>query len=404
MKPTAPDDALTVSDLTWAIRELLQVGFPAVWVRGEISGFLRAGSGHGYWTLKDDGAQIKAVCWRNALSKVPFELRDGLEVLVEGSIDVYAQRGQHQLVVRQVVPQGVGPLELAFRQLCEKLKAEGLFEAERKKPVPRYPRRVGIVTSPDAAALRDFLEVSGRRWPAARRILFPTPVQGQDAPPRICERLRTADAGGLDVIALIRGGGSLEDLWAFNDEGVARAVAACRTPVVSGVGHEIDLTVADLVADLRALTPSEAAERIFPDADAHRTNLRETGQSLLQGVRRSLTQQRQRIDAVATAASLLRPLRRLAESAQRLDDAESRLLRGVRSSITAAADRLDAHGRSLDALSPLRVLDRGFALVRKDGVAVTAADRLAVGDRLDVRLARGRVAAEVTRIEDADEE
>lgn len=257
---------LSVSELTEQLKELLEVAFPIVWVSGEISNFSRPQSGHCYFTLKDDRAQIRAVLWRGDASRVKFDLHDGLEVICQGGLDLYAPRGAYQLVIRQLQPKGMGALELALRRLREKLAAEGLFDPARKRPLPRFPRRIAIVTSPTGAAVRDFLEVLGRRWRGVDVLVVPARVQGDGAAQEVAQAIARVNrlAAPVDTLVVARGGGSLEDLWTFNEEVVVRAIHASRIPVISAVGHEIDVTLSDLVADVRALTPSEAAELIAP--------------------------------------------------------------------------------------------------------------------------------------------
>ncbi|MFH5804151.1 exodeoxyribonuclease VII large subunit [Alienimonas sp. DA493] len=366
-------EPLSVSDLTGAIKEVLETAIPAVRVAGELSNVVRARSGHLYTTLKDDGAQIRVVMWKGKASRLRFEPRDGLAVICEGNVEVYAPRGQYQLILGAMQPEGIGSLELAFRQLQEKLAAEGLFDPDRKRPLPTFPRRIALVTSPTSAAVRDALQVLRRRWRGTDAVVVPTAVQGDGAAPQIAAALRTAGAlPGVEVVLLIRGGGSLEDLWAFNEEPVARAVAACPVPVVCGVGHEIDVTIADLVADRRALTPSEAAELTVPDG--------------------------REIEAfVADAADRL-PLalhRRVATEAQRLDELDARLADAGRRRVERGTHELERLGGRLHALSPLAVLGRGFSLTRKGEAVLTDAADAAVGDEVTTRLARGSIRCEV---------
>ena len=277
--PTAPvtsaPQTLTVSQLTARIKDLLEGAFPSVWVAGEVSNFSRPQSGHCYFTLKDDQSQIRAVMWRGTATKVKFDFADGLEVICRGHLDVYGPRGSYQLVVDELQPKGVGALELALRKLREKLAAEGLFEPARKRPLPVFPRRLAFVTSPTGAAVRDFLEVLRRRWRGVDVLIIPARVQGDGAAAEIVAGIRAANrlVPRPDVLVVGRGGGSLEDLWAFNEEPVVRAIAASKIPTVSAVGHEIDVTLSDLVADVRALTPSEAAERVVPAEDEMRKRL-----------------------------------------------------------------------------------------------------------------------------------
>ena len=256
---------LTISQLTRQVKNLVEEHFPFVRVIGEVSNCTVAGSGHVYLTLKDEAAQIRAVMWRSKASRLKFELHDGLEVVASGPLEVYEARGTYQLIIEQLIPQGVGALELAFRQLQEKLAAEGLFDPERKRPLPEFPRRIALITSPTSAAVRDLLQVITRRWQAVDLLIIPVPVQGEGAAEEIAAALRSVHRiPQCDVVITGRGGGSLEDLWAFNEEIVARAIYECPIPVISAVGHEIDISISDLVADRRALTPSEAGELVVP--------------------------------------------------------------------------------------------------------------------------------------------
>ncbi len=285
---------LSVGELTDQIKGTLEGQFPAVWVSGEISNFSRPQSGHCYLTLKDDQAQIRAVLWRTSAAKVRFDLHDGLEVICQGSLDVYGPRGSYQLVIRQIEPKGMGALELALRKLRERLTAEGLFAAERKRPLPRFPRRIAFVTSPTGAAIRDFLEVLRRRWAGVHVLIVPVRVQGPGAGDEIAAGIELVNrlSDPIDVLVVGRGGGSLEDLWSFNEEVVVRAIHASRIPIVSAVGHEIDVTLSDLVADVRALTPSEAAERVVPAAEELLDFLRRQEQRLATALRARLTSAR----------------------------------------------------------------------------------------------------------------
>lgn len=398
---------LTVSALTFVLKEVVEATFPHVWVSGEISNFMRAGSGHVYFTLKDDSAQLKAVMWRTTAQRIRFDLRDGMEVIVAGGIQVYEARGQHQIVVEQLQPKGIGALELALRQLQVKLAAEGLFAAERKRPLPRFPNRIALITSPTGAAVRDMIQVITRRWPRANIILVPVAVQGELAAPQIAAALRRVHAiPGVDVVICGRGGGSMEDLWAFNEEIVARAIHACRVPVVSAVGHEVDVTIADLVADRRALTPSEAAELVVPLESDVRLELDLVRQRLVSSLRQQTQRARLRLDSLAGRRCFARPLERIQEMSHRLDDLEVRLKRGVKQSVQSARQQLQALASSLNALSPLAVLDRGYSLTKRvsDGELIRDASKVAIGDRLSTLLANGSMISEVTAIETDDDE
>jgi exodeoxyribonuclease VII large subunit len=399
------ESALTVCELTNCIKDLLEGSFPQVWVSGELSNCSRPQSGHWYFCLKDDRAQIRAVVWRSTAARLKFDLEDGLEVICRGSLDVYPPRGSYQLVVDQVLPKGIGALELALRKLREKLAADGLFDSARKRPLPRFPRRIGVITSPTGAAIRDFLEVLRRRWYGAQVLIIPSRVQGDGSAAEIAAAVAVANRlqPGLDVLVLCRGGGSLEDLWAFNEEPVVRAIAASRIPTVTAIGHEIDVTLADLAADVRALTPSEAAERILP---AH-ADVVDGVSRHRQRLRIAVTRRLERAQAVLDVLVARRPLRRpfdfLRDLERRLDELSVRGRRAVFQEHRAGRDRLARLAGKLESLSPLGVLGRGYSITQKEatGEVVRDADKLAVGDRLVSRLLRGRA---VSRVEAVDTE
>lgn len=396
---------LSVSQLTSQIEIILEGTFPDVWVAGEISNFSRSHSGHCYLTLKDQEAQLRAVLWRTTAARVRFELADGLEVICQGGLDVYPPRGTYQLVIRQIQPRGVGALELALRQLHARLAAEGLFDAQRKRDLPRFPRRVAVVTSPTGAAIRDFLEVLRRRWRATDVLLAPTRVQGEGAAAEIAAAIAAVNriVPPVDVLVVTRGGGSLEDLWAFNDEVVVRAIDASRVPVVSAVGHEIDVTLADLVADVRALTPSEAAERVVPAAEAVEATLRQWQSRLHAAMRGHLLARRSRLEAIAVRRPLRQPLERVRQLTQRLDELSWRAQRGVNGQLERVRLHLAQQAARLDALSPLAVLARGYSLTEHgDGQLVRTAHELHVGQPIVSRFADGRVQSRVERVEPAD--
>ena len=393
-----PPQIQTVSELTGEIKDLIEGNLPEVWVRGEVSNCLRANSGHIYFTLKDEGAQLSAVVWRNTASRFRFELHDGLQVVVNGSVEVYAPRGSYQVIVRQLIPQGVGALELAFRQMHAKLEAEGLFNPVRKRPIPRFPKRIALVTSPTGAAVRDMIQVITRRWQASDIIIVPVKVQGEGAAEEIATALRNVHRlTDVDVVICGRGGGSLEDLWAFNEEVVARAIAACRLPVISAVGHEIDVTIADLVADVRALTPSEAGERVVPDHAEVTRALDNLRQRLVSGLRNRAVKARLQLDGLASRRVIARPFQRVHDEFTRLDELDVRLRRAVRQRAVASKQQLDLAAATLDALSPLKVLGRGYSITRRaeTGDLVTASDQLAIGDRITTILAAGQLTSRV---------
>ncbi len=394
---------LSVSELTGQIKNVLEGRFARVWVGGEISNLSRPQSGHCYLTLKDEQAQIRAVLWRAVARATRFELHDGLEVVCQGYLDVYAPRGSYQLVVERIEPKGLGSLERALRLLRERLAAEGLFEPARKRPLPRFPRRIAFVTSPTGAALRDFLEVLRRRWRGAHVLVVPVRVQGDGAAQEIAAGIELINrlADPVDVLVVGRGGGSLEDLWAFNEEIVVRAIFASRIPVVSAVGHEIDVTLCDLVADVRALTPSEAAERVVPAADEVRDFLHRQQQRLAVALRGRLDAARARLDALAAYRVFRRPLERVQLLAQRLDELQGRSRRATRGRIDLTRADLRALEGRLESLSPLSVLARGYSLTSRlaDGKLVRSASEVSVDDRLRTRLAEGEVTSRVESVD-----
>jgi exodeoxyribonuclease VII large subunit len=388
----------TVSQLTGHIRRLIEddPSLGDVWVEGEVSNFSRASSGHCYFTLKDAGSQIPCVMWRNAAEAQDYLPASGDLVLAQGQVSVYEAGGRYQLYVEQVQPAGVGNLYLEFERLKAQLEAEGLFESERKRPLPRFPQRIGIVTSPTAAALRDILNVLGRRYPLAEVLLSPTQVQGDAAPPQIVAALEALnERDDVDVIIVARGGGSLEDLWGFNDERVARAVAASRIPVVCGVGHETDFSLADFAADLRAPTPSAAAELAAPDrADlwAYVAGLAAALTTLLHG---GIEERRWQLAEQTRALKHLSPEAQLAQARQRVDELLNRAQATVRHNLTLQRERLDGLAGQLAGVSPLGTLERGYAIVlhEKTGAVVQSVKQVSSGDALGVRVSDGEFEA-----------
>ena len=403
---TATEPILSVSQLTLFLKELVEAAFPSVWVSGEISNFSRPQSGHCYLTLKDDQAQMKAVIWRTAASRLRFEPHDGLEVICRGRIDLYPPRGQYQLVIEDIQPRGIGALELALRKLREKLAAEGLFDPARKRPLPAFPRRIAFVTSPTGAAVRDFLQVLERRWRGASVLVIPAKVQGDGAAAEIAAGIATANRltssdQAVDVLVVGRGGGSLEDLWAFNEEIVVRAIAASRLPVVSAVGHEIDVTLSDLAADVRALTPSEAAERIVPATDEVQAALAVRRQRLDRALRRRAIDSRRRLEQFAAHRVFRRPFERIFNLGRDLDLLAGRLGRGIGQRAAAAKQLIAAIAARLESLSPLAILGRGYSLTTRvsDGRLIDDAAVLNAGDEIRTRFAQGEAISEVRRVE-----
>lgn len=387
----------TVAELTRYVRELFELDYRLqdVAVGGEISNLTRARSGHLYFTLKDGEAQLKCVMWRQAAERLAFVPRDGDAVRARGRLSVYEAGGQYQLYAERLEPLGRGGLAQAFEQLKQRLAEEGLFDAERKRPLPLFPRRIGVVTSADAAALRDILNVLRRRYPLVGVLIAPTLVQGAEAPAQIMRALRWLDGrDDIDVIIVARGGGSLEDLWAFNDEGVARAVAAARHPVISGVGHETDFTIVDFVADRRAPTPSAAAELATPDVGELRAQLI-AGVRRLDNAQTAVLQQRQReIAALRRTLNSLTPQQRLRNGVQYLDGLSARLDRAWERRSLDGRNRLALLQTRLNAVSPLATLERGYAIVRRaDGRLLRRTADVVPDEPLTVQLTDGSFTA-----------
>lgn len=446
-------EILTVTALTERIRELLEGFFGVVWVEGEVSNLRRPTSGHQYFTLKDDRSQIRGVLFRSAYAPAStsrFSLEEGMGVVCRGRVTVYPPRGDYQLIVDHVEPRGLGALQKAFEQLKARLEAEGLFETARKKPFPLIPRRIAVITSPTGAVIRDVLNVTGRRFPSVPILIVPVRVQGAEAPAEIIRALDDVQSRAeVDCVVLARGGGSLEDLAPFNDEGVARAIARCRLPVMSAVGHETDFTIADFVADLRAPTPSAAAELVVPvrseflgrvDALAQRLTRRQ--EQILMGLRdrvrtagdrlrhpgriigdlrltvddgvERLRRSMQRQTTVQRAAwSNLRrrlfqkhPLQTVRERRLLIGDYRRRLEQRWRSTLGRTRERLQTGATLLASLSPLGILNRGYSIVRRlpDGGILRRADAIAAGGEVAVQLSRGCLTARVLTIEQESEE
>jgi exodeoxyribonuclease VII large subunit len=404
--PTGPTPArrvYAVGALLAGINGLLQDRVGRVWVQGEVSNLHRAASGHAYFTLKDDRGQLRAALFRGAAGRLRFELEEGMEVIVSADVGVYEARGDLQLIVKNVEPVGLGALQLAFEQLRRKLEGEGLFDESRKKPLPPLPERIGVVTSPTSAAVRDIIQVSARRFPAAVLLISPTRVQGNGAELEIAAAIDAlASREDLDLVIVARGGGSLEDLWCFNSVEVARSIERCPVPLISGVGHETDVTICDLVADVRAPTPSAAAEIALPDRFALMDDLERKLERLLGAMTWTLDRGRSRLEKERVALRMLAPTARLAARRARLRSASRGLGRLGRSLADLPGARLSALASRLDSLSPLALLDRGYAVVRgeADGAILRRASDVSVGDRLVVQLAAVQLRARVEDIEE----
>ncbi|OOG56322.1 exodeoxyribonuclease VII large subunit [Rhodanobacter sp. C03] len=439
---TTPRHILTPSSLNRLVRDLLGDVFPQVWIEGELSNVAKPASGHLYFTLKDSGAQVRCAMFKPKAAALRFRTADGMQVLLRAKVGLYEPRGEFQLVAEYMEPAGEGALQREFEQLKARLDAEGLFEPTRKRALPRYARRIAVITSATGAAVRDVLSVLGRRWPLADVEVLPVPVQGREAPPAIVSMLRKASASGrYDVLLLTRGGGSLEDLWAFNDEAVARAIHASAVPVVSAVGHEIDFSIADFVADLRAPTPSAAAELLVPDAVAVDRHLQQLQQRLVTLQQRQLQAQAQRVDHLLVRLQTQRPQARLAHDrerlqhlqhrlgvvlreqsqlrhtrlerlharlltqhpraqlpllARRLAEQDQRLRRAIAHILERRQTGLRHAGHALHAVSPLATLERGYAILFDEaGQVVRSVVAVSEGDTVNARVSDGELSLQV---------
>ena len=440
-----PDrDVYSVSRLNREVRMLLERGFDSLWLEGEISNFSRPSSGHWYFSLKDAAAQVRCAMFRQRNMLCSFTARDGQKVLVRARIGLYEPRGEYQLIVDHMEDAGLGALKRQFEELSARLSAEGLFAPERKRPLPALPKRIGVITSPTGAAIRDILHVLARRFPAVAVLIYPVAVQGAQAAGEILAALRlAARRAECDVLILARGGGSLEDLWAFNDEELARAIVASPIPVISGIGHEIDFTIADFAADVRAPTPSAAAELVVPDAGEWLAAFVRLGAQLRRGMQRRLDERRERLEWLTGRAALVSPSTRLIQQTLRLGEFEQRMCRALQNLLNArisqfreresrlwkasplarvrdaaarhaalllrlraaglehvrrARERLLPLVRTLNAVSPLATLERGYAIVSAEHGAIlrNAADA-APGTIIEARLAKGVIRAKVEK-------
>jgi exodeoxyribonuclease VII large subunit len=435
---------LSVRELNFAAKQLIESGLPLLWVRGEISNFVSAASGHWYFSLKDEQAQVRCVMFRHKSQYLEFKPANGMQVEVLALATLYEARGDFQLTLEKMRPAGLGALYEAFERLKAKLEAEGLFAAERKRALPLLPRQIGIVTSPQAAALRDVLRTLANRMPNVPVLLYPAPVQGEGAAQKIAQAIKTASQRAeCDVLIVCRGGGSIEDLWAFNEDVVARAIASSHIPVVSGVGHETDFTIADFVADLRAATPTAAAQAVVPDREELRQRLAQYRQHLARAVSRRFEQGMQQVDFLQRR--LVHPAQRMQQQVERLNALQQRMrlahasrvqlqhggcntlwqkLRGLRPDVARLQEQQANQARRLSAamqrmldrqdarllalqqhlqhLDPLQVLARGYSMVRDaQGNIVLNSERVAVGERLDIRFAQGAARAVVQEKSDS---
>ena len=397
---------MSVSELTGHIKAILEGTFPSICVEGEISDLTRPRSGHLYFTLKDEHSQIRGVIWRSTASRMKTQLKEGQSVLCFGDVEVYGARGTYSLVVRKVQTQGLGPLQQAFLELKQKLNAEGLFAAERKQQLPRFPKRLGVVTSPSGAAIRDFLKAAAQRWPGVEILIIPTLVQGQGASESIAKAIEAAQqiTPRLDTLVVTRGGGSLEDLWCFNEERVVRAIAQCQIPTISAVGHEVDITLCDLAADVRALTPTDGATCALPDRDLIVGSLTDLRSRLHRSVRNGITARRNRLNAIQTRSILKRPHELVQRRFRQLDELDARARKAMYTRIELNKAKLGKAAATLSALSPLNVLARGYSVtLDSDDNTIQNPSQVQPGDTIRSRVEHGDIESVVKTIKTYDD-
>ncbi|WP_161604338.1 exodeoxyribonuclease VII large subunit [Roseiconus nitratireducens] len=393
--------AVSVSELNGHLKAVVEATFPPLWVAGEVTDVTRPRSGHLYFTLKDDDSQIRAIMWRSVVSRLPFKLENGQSLLCFGGLEIYTVRGTYQLVVRKAQPQGVGALQQAFEKLKARLHSEGLFAAERKRPLPKHPRRIAIVTSPSGAAIHDFLVAARRNMLSAEIFVIPAQVQGAGAAETIRRGLQAAAMirPKLDAVIVARGGGSLEDLWCFNEEPVVRAIAECPVPTVSAVGHEIDVTLADLAADVRALTPTDAATKVFPDRDGITQRVDHLDRRLQRAMQLTMELRRQKLEALERHPMFKRPMEIVHLRSRLMDELEMRARQAMDRQMERARHRLANSAAQLSALSPLKTLARGYSVtLNQSGQAVTHVDQVTDQQQVETIVVGGRFSSVVTSV------
>ena len=396
------ENFFTVSEISRGIRTSLEHKFSNIGVLGEISNVRKPSSGHIYLTLKDKNSQLQAVVFRNSASRIKFELKDGMEVISFGSITVYEPRGQYQLIINKIEPKGIGALQLAFQQLKEKLEKEGLFDSAHKKPLPFIPQKIGIVTSPTGAAIKDILNIIDRRFANVEILIYPVKVQGEGAAQEIAEAITGLNSySDIDVIIAGRGGGNMEDLWAFNEEVVARSIYSSRIPIISAVGHEIDITIADLVADKRALTPSEAGELVVPRKDLLIEKIEKVKARLLQSLTGKLRLSKEKLVRIANSYAMKKPFDRLNRWQQRLDEFAQRLNLNITHALNTEREKLSGIAGKLESLSPLNVLKRGYAITTRleNSKPLRNIIDLSKGDKIKINLSKGSIISEILSVE-----
>jgi len=392
----------TVTEITREIRGILEETFPTIWVEGEISNYTLHSSGHRYFSLKDENAQIRCTLWRFRGERLGFEPEDGMEVIALGNISVYERNGQYQLDVIELIPAGLGKLEIAFQRLKEKLFCEGLFDEEHKKSIPKFPETIGLVTSPTGAAIKDIIKIIYKRFPSVKIIVNPVRVQGKGAAEEIAQAIDEFNQlAKIDVMIVGRGGGSLEDLWAFNEEIVARAIYCSEIPVISAVGHQIDFTISDFVADLRAPTPSAAAQMVVKDKEELLKELRSNAQKLTSYQTSLIEYLKQRLKAAQQSYGFRRPLDLISQRSQRIDELARQFLDRIKNYFEFQKNGVFLNEEKLEALSPLSVLKRGYSIARKlpELEIIKEAGWLKKEDRLEVKFFKGKVESKVEQVD-----
>jgi len=395
------DKIYTISELTREIKALLEGSFMNIWVEGEISNYIHHSSGHRYFTLKDQDAQMRCVMWKWSGKRLFFEPQDGLKIKASGQITVYEKSGQYQLVVKSMQPAGIGELELAFQHLKNKLAEEGLFDSEHKKPIPEFPSRIGVITSPTGAAVRDILNITKRRAPWVEIILWPVLVQCDGAAEQIAHAIDGFNINRLvDVMIIGRGGGSLEDLWAFNEEVVARSVFASKIPVISAVGHEIDFSISDFASDLRAPTPSAAAEIAVPDGSELKSKVQSNYESISYSMAQILERMKNRATDIRSRYGLRKPMEIITQRVQRCDELTNLLNLHTSHKIESVKNTTESATRKLEMVSPLGILNRGYSYIRdNNGNTVKSFKQVAIDDKINIILNDGGLESRVTRID-----
>ncbi len=395
----------TVAELNRDARATLETTYSQIWVEGEISNFKHHSSGHMYLSLKDDNAQISTVFFSRINQYLKFKPKDGMKVLVFGRISLYEPRGQYQFFIERMEPKGIGALQLAFIQLKEKLEKEGLFDEARKKEIPRFPQTIGIITSPTGAAIRDMLNVLNRRFSGTRVLIYPVRVQGKEAGPEIVEAIEDMNAmkKGVDVLIVGRGGGSLEDLWAFNEEIVARAVFKSRIPIISAIGHEIDWTISDMVADLRAPTPSAAAELVVQNRVEIEKQIQDSSERIKNGLLNLIEGKKQYLQSLQSSYAFRQPRLLLDQFSQRVDELARQMQNYLKAVVNEKTHAFQSIVGQLNALSPLAILERGYSLTfQSNGNIVKSAGQVKVGQEVLTKLSKGQIRSKVITVEEKE--